>query len=110
MSTKKRGKLTADGRKYRRSHEKGGGKRTYTSVRKDEIDATPEYTVMMSHDSHFWALRLDERDAFGPVTVYDGAGKVKRIIARDALVRPWQERQGNTWNNCLFPKRVSDRV
>lgn len=97
-------------RKGKRVHKKGAGKRTYTSVRKDEIDGAPEHTVMMQHDSRHWAPRVDERDAFGAVTVYDAQGQVVRTIAQEELKRPWQARVGNTWNNCLFPKQVSDKI
>ena len=77
---------------------------------KDSIDESPEHTIMMAHDSRHWAVRIDELDAFGAVTVYDAEGHIIRIIERDALKRPWQARTGNSWNNCIFPKRISDRV
>lgn len=83
-------------------------KRSY--VRQDEFDDTPEHTLIMHHNSRYWEPRVDEADAFGPVTVYDAHGQVVRIISKGELVRPWQERQGNTWNNSLFPKRISDKV
>lgn len=78
--------------------------------RKQEIDEGPEYSVMIAHESRYWAPKVDEHDAYGPVTITNVAGEVIRVIAKDDLRRPWQERQGNTWNNSLFPKRVSDKV
>ncbi len=116
MSTIKRpSNLKPGGRKVykpykRRIHRKGTGQTEVSSATRAEMADVTEYTVMMSHDSRFWAPRVDESDAFGKVTVYDSAGQVIRVIAREQLVRPWQERQGNTWNNQLFPKRISDRV
>ena len=108
MSTKKR-PVQPGGR---RVHRKGAGKlRVNNSTRKDEIDDLVEHRVLgQDHDSRHWAPRVDEIDAFGSVTIYDAEGRITRVIAIDALRRPWQERQGNTWNNCLFPKRISDRV
>lgn len=92
-------------------HSKGAGKRINMSARKDEMDDVVEYRVMAhGHDSQHWQVRLDEIDAFGPVTVRNGAGELVRIITVDALRRPWQEKVGNTWNNCLFPKRKSGKV
>lgn len=93
----------------RRKHRKGAGVKTIP--RKDDVDDTPENSVIMNgHDSHHWQVRLDECDSYGPVTVYDAQGQVVRIISKDELIRPWAERAGNTWNNSLFPKRISDRV
>ena len=86
------------------------GKKKVTYVKLDVPDDGPEYTVAMSHDSRHWQVRLDERDAFGPVTVYDAQGQVVRTISKDDLRRPWQARVGNSWNNCLFAKRISDKV
>lgn len=93
----------------RRKHRKGAGKREYSTARKDELEDMPEYTVIMKNDSSRSEVRIDEVDAFGAVTVYDAHGKVARVIAREELTRPWQERPGNTWNNCIFPKRISDK-
>lgn len=112
MSMKKRrASLIPGGRKLRkRNHHKGKGKKVYTSVRQDEMNEVTEYRVMMSNDSRYWVPQVDEIDAFGPVTITNSAGEIIRIISKDDLRRPWAERLGNTWNNCLFPKRVSDRV
>lgn len=109
---KPRSNLILGGRKLRnkRNHHKGAGKKVYTSVRQDEMGEVTEFKVMMPHDSHYWAPRVDECDSFGPVTITSSVGELIRVIAKDDLRRPWQERVGNTWNNCLFPKRVSDKV
>jgi len=106
MSTMKRMKRVTQpgGRRIHRNAQTPDGK-------KAEIDDTPENRVIMhGRDSQYWAVRIDESDSFGPVTIYDAEGRITRVIERDALRRPWQERQGNTWNNCLFPKRISDKV
>lgn len=89
----------------RRSHHKGAGGKEVSSIKREDMLEVTEYTVMMTHDSRYWAPKVNEVDAFSSVTVYDSAGKVMRVIEREQLVRPWQERVGNTWNNCLFPKR-----
>lgn len=81
------------------------------SVKKEIVDEGPEYTVLMhGKDSAYWAIRLDEAPSFSDVTVYDAQGQVIKVIAREQLLRPWQEKHNNTWNNCIFPKRISDKV
>ena len=99
----------------RRKNLSPGGRRKHRAkvdakVRKDHIDDSPEYRVVNEHQSRHWQVRVDEIDAFGPVTVRNGEGEVVRVIEIDALRRPWQEKVGNTWNNVIFPKRNSDKV
>jgi hypothetical protein len=84
------------------------GKKVDSRRPSDEVDGA-EYTMHNAHESRFWQVRLDEIDAFGPVTIYDTEGRITRVIERDALRRPWQEKVGNTWNNCIFPKRNSEK-
>ena len=80
------------------------------SARASEMAEVTEYTVMMGHDSRYWAPRVDESDAFGPVTVYDAEGKVLRIVAKAALLREMPTRTGQTWNDRLFGRATDDRV
>lgn len=103
MQTLRKRNLSPGGRKHRNTKTVDG--------KKDHIDDTPENSVILNgHDSHHWQVRLDESDSFGPVTIYDSQGRHVRTISKDELVRPWTERVGNTWNNSLWPKRISDRV
>lgn len=92
-------------------HSKGAGKRiNMSATRKDEMDEAPEHRMHHAHESLYWQIRLDEVDSFGPVRVTNAQGELVRTIAVDELRRPWQEKVGNTWNNCLFPKRNSGKV
>lgn len=94
--------------KVKRSHKKGMGMREVSSDVK--VDDTPEHQILMGHESRHWQVRVDEGEAFGAVRVLNAAGELVRIIAVEELRRPWKEKEGNTWNNSLFPRRNSGKV
>lgn len=61
-----------------------------------------EYTTTTRvSSSKYWQPNVNEIDDFGPVKVYDSAGKVVRVIERKELMRPWQMREGVRWNTGL---------
>jgi|SRR6185503_10864695 len=58
-------------------------------VARGEIEATmaEPATVHMQHDSWYWSPNIDEAERVNPVTVYDGEGKVLRVITKEELMR-----------------------
>lgn len=88
--------------KSRRKHRSKGVKKTMW--RDEVVDAQmgEEYnTTSRVNSSRYWQPSVDERDDFGHVTVYDGDGKVIRVIDKKELTRPWQASEGTRWNTRI---------